>query len=230
MSRRRSASDAVGRPVIGAPTRTVLPVRARRRRPASWASRRTLVAGVASLIGVVAVGIIGVAVLGEPRGAVTSSPFPTARGGQTATIGTAVGQLAPDFRLVDTDGRTITRDSLRGSPAIVWFTTSYCLPCQEGAKSLQRVLTKIGVEEKVAVVIVFVDPGETPETLDAWRSRFGRPHWSVALAAGSIIRDYRLQYLDSKYLLDRDGIIRTADFLSLQEDPWERDLRSVIGV
>lgn len=151
-----------------------------------------------------------------------------AAAGQQVTVGTAVGQRAPDFRLVDIDGRTVTRESLRGEPAILWFTTSDCVPCQEGAKSLQRVLQRIGAEDKLAVVIVFVDPGEPREALAWWKSRFGRPDWVAALAAGSMVQDYRLVYLDTKYLLDRDGVIRVADFLPLQEDPWERDLRAVL--
>jgi thiol-disulfide isomerase/thioredoxin len=186
-------------------------------------SRRPLLLAAGALGGLIVIGVIALALVGRP------SQGSTGGGDGSVAIGTAVGQLAPDFRLVDNDGRTVTRDSLRGKPAIVWFTTSYCVPCQEGAKSLQRVLAKIGAEDNVAVVVVFVDPGEPPDALAWWKSRFGRPDWTAAFAAGSMIREYRVQYLDSKYLLDRDGVIRTTDFLPLQEEPWTRDLRAVIG-
>lgn len=157
-----------------------------------------------------------------------NAPTEPAAADQQVTVGTAIGQRAPDFRLVDIDGRTVTRESLRGEPAILWFTTSYCVPCQEGALRLQPILQRIGAEDELSVVIVFVDPGEPPDALAWWKSRFGRPDWIVAVAAGAMVQDYRLQYLDTKYLLDRDGVIRVADLRPLQEDAWERDLRAVL--
>lgn len=148
-----------------------------------------------------------------------------------AAVGTGVGELAPDFRLVDIDGRTVTREALRGKPAVVWFTTSYCAPCQEGALRLQRILDRIGAGDRLAVVVVFVDPGEPGEALTWWKSHFGRPDWTVAFAAGSVVRDYRVRALDTKYLLDGEGLIRVVDLLPVQfrEDAWTRDLTAVLG-
>jgi cytochrome oxidase Cu insertion factor (SCO1/SenC/PrrC family) len=146
-----------------------------------------------------------------------------------STIGTAVGDLAPAFTFVDLDGTTVTRDSLRGRPAVLWFTASYCVPCQEGALTLRRLLGRIGAENRLAVVMVFVDPGETRDSLVQWKSRFGAPDWKVGFTTARMFTDYRVRYLDTKYLLDQNGVIRVADFSTLQEGPWEQDLRAVIG-
>jgi thiol-disulfide isomerase/thioredoxin len=142
-------------------------------------------------------------------------------------VGTAVGDLAPDFRLIDIGGQTITRAELAGGPALLWFTTSYCVPCQEGAVALKRVLARTGTEDEIRMVMVFVDPGEPAKDLEWWKERFGAPDWSYALATRAMVTDYRLQYLDTKYLLDGDGIIRAADFLPLDEDAWAGHLREV---
>lgn len=159
----------------------------------------------------------------EPQGA------PGASATIPSTIGTAVGDLAPAFTFVDLDGNTVTRDSLKGRPAVLWFTASYCVPCQEGALTLRRLLGRIGAEERLAVVMVFVDPGETRDSLVQWKSRFGAPNWKVGFTTARMFTDYRVQYLDTKYLLDQNGVIRVADFSTLQEGPWERDLRAVIA-
>jgi cytochrome oxidase Cu insertion factor (SCO1/SenC/PrrC family) len=181
--------------------------------------------GVAAVVAVVLVAV-GVVVLSQSGPAASG---PTAGSG-SVTVGTAVGQLAPDFQLVDVDGRAVSRDSLRGMPALILFTTSYCAPCQEGALSMQRILTRIGATDELAAVIVFVDPGEPTDALTSWKSQFGRPGWITAFAVGSVIQDYGVQALDTKYLLDRDGVIRVADLVPVQfrEDAWERDLRAVL--
>lgn len=116
---------------------------------------------------------------GQPPAVGTGGAAPAVgAGGAAPAVGTAVGNLAPDFRLVDVAGKTVSRDSLRGRPAIVWFTASYCTPCQEGALALQRVLDRIEANKRVAVVMVFVDPGDPPAALADWKARFGRADWT----------------------------------------------------
>ena len=224
MNRRTGSAD---RP---RPTRVPTPspgFRAAGRPGGNAGSRANIVALGAGVLAVIALVVAAVIVLrpgasGAPAGAVGTSAAGPA-------VGTAVGDRAPDFRLVDLAGKSVSRDSLRGRPAIVWFTASYCTPCQEGALALQRVLGRVGANDRVAVVMVFIDPGDPPAALTDWKARFGRPDWTIALAAGSIIRDYQVQDLDTKYLLDADGVIRTADDTPLQEGTWERDLRAVLG-
>jgi cytochrome oxidase Cu insertion factor (SCO1/SenC/PrrC family) len=225
MSRRTESADR--------PRPTRVPTRSARLRatgrsgPGSGGRANTAVLGIVALatiaLVITAILVLRPSAIGAPAGAVGASAAGPA-------VGTAVGDQAPDFRLVDIGGKTVTRDSLRGRPAVVWFTASYCTPCQEGARALQRVLDRIGpTSSRVAIVIVFVDPGDPPAALADWKAQFGRADWTAALAAGSIIRDYRVQYLDTKYLLDANGVIRTADFTPLQQGSWERDLRAVLG-
>lgn len=224
MSRRTGSADRPGPSRVPPPSPRV---RATGRPGASAGGRAKAVVLGAGALAVIALVVVAVFVLrsgvtGSPAGAIGTS----AAGPAT---GTGVGDRAPDFRLVDIAGKSVSRDSLRGRPAIIWFTASYCVPCQDGAVALQRVLGRVGGNDRVAVVMVFVDPGEPPATLSDWKTRFGRPNWTVTPAAGSVLTDYRVQYLDSKYLLDANGVIRTADYTPLQEGSWERDLRAVLG-
>lgn len=224
MSRRTGSAD---RP---RPTRvpTSSPgLRAKGRSGASSGGKTNAMVRSAGALAVIAL-VIGAVIVLRPN----ATPAPAGAigaGGAGPAVGTAVGDRAPDFRLVDIAGKTVSRDSLQGRPAIVWFTASYCTPCQEGALALQRVLDRIGAKDRVAVVMVFVDPGDPPAALADWKARFGRADWAVALAAGSVVREYRVQYLDTKYLLDANGVIRTADYSPLQEGSWERDVRAVLG-
>lgn len=51
----------------------------------------------------------------------------------------AVGRLAPDFRWVDPDGATRTLGSLRGSPVVLNFWATWCVPCRTELPAMERV-------------------------------------------------------------------------------------------
>lgn len=198
------------------------------RRTAWTAARIGIAVAIMAAVGVIA--FIGWSAVSRPGSAV-SRPATAPSGGEppVAAVGTGVGQLAPDFQLVEVDGQTINRDSLRGKPALLWFTAAYCIPCQEGALRLQPILEDLGADS-IRIVMVFIDPTEPPAALVDWRQRFGRPEWSVAFdAGGRMTRDYGVQYLDTKYLLDREGVIRYTDVVTLQPDVWRPQIENVIG-
>jgi thiol-disulfide isomerase/thioredoxin len=122
-----------------------------------------------------------------------------------------VGEPFPAFAVTDVDGRVVTSDSLRGAPAILWFTTSYCVPCQVGAREVAALDDRLG-GDAFRVVVLFVDPAEGPAALTGWRERFGRPDWTVALDRdGAFARAVDLRALDTKLLLDARGVLRDVD-------------------
>lgn len=122
-----------------------------------------------------------------------------------------VGMPFPPFAVTDVDGRVVTSDALRGAPAILWFTTSYCVPCQVGAREVAALDDRLG-GDAFQVVVLFVDPAEGPAALTGWRERFGRPDWIVALDRdGAFARAVDLRALDTKLLLDARGTLRDVD-------------------
>lgn len=135
------------------------------------------------------------------------------------------GQLFPEFAVTDVEGRRITRDALRGKAAIIWFTTTYCVPCQIGARVVAKLDDELG-GNAFTVLVLFVDPRETAEELRSWRSQFAREDWLVALDI-QIARGVELRYLDTKYLLDSEGVIRNVD-VAIADERYLRLVRSVV--
>jgi cytochrome oxidase Cu insertion factor (SCO1/SenC/PrrC family) len=144
-----------------------------------------------------------------------------------ATLGLEVGNLAPGFRLTDIEQRIITRDSLKGKPTIIFFTTTWCVPCQIGAKELLKYDLETG-DNKFNVVIVFVDPRETNEQIKQWKNNFGGKDWYTALDTSGMQFDYQVRYLDTKYVLDKNGIIVWKDFLPLKYQTAKNVLQPLI--
>lgn len=124
-----------------------------------------------------------------------------------------VGEIFPDFEVTEVEGTSITRDSLRGKPAVVWFTTSWCVPCQIGARDVSKLDNELG-EKAFNVLVIFVDLSEKDSDLINWRKSFANEDWMVAFDNNltNLAKKAEIRFLDSKFLLDKNGLIKNIDF------------------
>src|SRR3954447_10765082 len=49
-----------------------------------------------------------------------------------------IGDVAPDFRLPDVNGKAVTLSSLRGRVVVLTFFASWCNPCEQDMPVLER--------------------------------------------------------------------------------------------
>lgn len=148
----------------------------------------------------------------------TASPEATVEGLQ-------VGNVAPDFSLIDPQKGDISKQGFEGKPLFIFFTTTYCTPCQIGAQNLAKYDDEAG-GKAFNVLIVFVDERESDNQFVEWKNKFGKDDWYVAKGI-EMAHTYKVQYLDTKYIFDRNGIIQWVDVKPLEYsfiDPVMRPL------
>lgn len=163
------------------------------------------IAGICCALPIAVIGLIFA--FGGER--IDHSTMPGWQQKQAQVIGTDIGDSSPEFQLIDIDKKPVTKDDLKSKPVIVWFTTSYCVPCQIGAKEVKKLDEDMG-GGKFNVIMIFIDPRETEQDLRAWKDNFASKDWLVAFGNGKMIADYKIRYLDTQYLLDKDGVIRNV--------------------
>jgi len=74
--------------------------------------------------------------------------------------GLHVGAVAPDFQLTDPVKGSITKENFSGKPLFIFFTATWCTPCQIGAQNLARYDDEHG-GNAFNVLVVFIDDKET---------------------------------------------------------------------
>lgn len=178
-----------------------------------------------ALLAVLAIALGYFAFSGSTPNRLTTAPKDVNSG----VTGLDVGNLAPNFNLKATDGSAINLTSLAGKPVVIWFTATWCVPCQLGAKELLKYDVETG-GNAFSVVVVFVDPStDTNDQIRQWKNNFGGSHWFTALDTTGMANNYQVKYLDTKYVLDRNGIIAWKDIYQLQYDTAKSVLQPLIG-
>lgn len=124
----------------------------------------------------------------------------------------AVGSKAPDFALADTNGKTVTLQSLQGKWVVLDFWGSWCGWCIKGFPEMKK--SYAALKGKAEFVGIAYDKKEA--WLEAVR-KYELP-W-VNLFAGNdkkVLMDYGVEGFPTKVIIDPKGVVRNV---TVGEDP-----------
>ena len=155
--------------------------------------RRYRIAIVGFFAGLVAVGLLVWGLRPVPR-----APL---------TIGTQVGQIAPDFSLQRLDGKgSLSLWSLRGHPVWLNFFASWCPPCQAEAHDLAMTAKQ---SPGLDVVGIDLTGSETLlANVDSFVQQYGILYPVLLDQNNSVANRYGVQAIPTSIFIDRQGVIR----------------------
>lgn len=117
---------------------------------------------------------------------------------------------APDFSIINAETRgVITLSDFQGKPVLIHFFASWCPRCQNTASNVANYYDS--VNGGFNVLLVSVDPRATENDLISFKQNYGRSTWKVAQVSDSMQNAYNVQSLDTKYVVNSEGIISHND-------------------
>lgn len=132
-------------------------------------------------------------------------PAPVPCAGQT--LGTAIGECAPDFSLLDADGASHALYEHAGDLIVLDFSAMWCPHCRNLADDLQRVHETHGAQGVTVITVLHEnvrseDP--SPDDLRAWTDAYGLTHLVLADPGATVEAVFGGTYQPNALLLDRD--------------------------
>ncbi len=174
-------------------------------------------------IGVVVAGAIAaVLILGVVAGS----------GGGGSGDGPSPAGLAsvPEFRIKTTawsGGEEFVLSEQRGKPVAIYAVAGWCFTCVPEAQAWGKIQREIG--DKLSVLIVSLDPGETEDTLSRFKVASDGPdrYWAID-EDGSLARALGIFSLDTTVILDAQGREAYRDGVPTSEGKLREKLASLI--
>lgn len=144
----------------------------------------------------------------------------------TAVDTPIVGREAPAFDLQTLDGERLALAELRGSPVVLNFWASWCIPCREEAPLLTTAAREYEARGLRVVGIVYQDSAESARD---FMDQYGQTYPGLLDPDGRTAIDYGVFGIPETFFIDRDGIVRSRQVGPVTEEGLERQIRELLG-
>jgi cytochrome c biogenesis protein CcmG/thiol:disulfide interchange protein DsbE len=130
-----------------------------------------------------------------------------------------IDKEAPAFDLAGLNGKGVALDQLKGTPVVINFFASWCVPCRVEQPMLMR------LSNREHVPLYGIDYKDTPRDAMKLLAQFGDPYRRVGLDPdGQVGLDFGVYGVPETYVLDSTGHIRKRFVGPLTAEDVEKEL------
>jgi peroxiredoxin len=137
-----------------------------------------------------------------------------------------VGEPAPDFALMSTDGQPVRLSELRGRAVLLNFWATWCGPCKVELPDFDSVYRSQRESDFTVLAVNFQESRKEARTYMA-ENNLDLP--TLLDARGEVAQAYRVAGLPATFFIDRDGIVREVNLGLVTRDQLVKKL-TAIGV
>jgi thiol-disulfide isomerase/thioredoxin len=142
-------------------------------------------------------------------------------GAQGTGAALEIGSPAPPFQLLSTSGEQVTIDSSAGMVTLINFWATYCGPCRQELRDLQRLQDS----RPDSIRILAVNMGESAALVADWQSELGIRYDLLLDPALAVSQKYLVRGIPTSYLLDSSQRIRQVYYGPVTLGQLENDIQ-----
>ncbi|PKP07784.1 MAG: hypothetical protein CVU10_07940 [Bacteroidetes bacterium HGW-Bacteroidetes-5] len=125
-------------------------------------------------------------------------------------------EAAPDFSLVNIDGKTVKLSDLKGKTVILDFWATWCGPCRASFPAMQQLVDYYKPNPDIVFLFIDTFEGNTGgTTVDKMRPGAKKVmeeknfSFNVLFDAGDeVAAKYKVKSIPAKFVIDKNGIMR----------------------
>ncbi len=148
-------------------------------------------------------------------------------GGVNSTLLPKVGDVAPDFATILSDGRIVRLSDFRGQPVWLNFWGSWCPPCRVEMPDMEAAYKELSPRGLVMLAVALDEP---PAASIDYAERNGATYLIASdpkrLSTGE---GYPIVNFPTHILIDRDGIVRQIVLAELDKDGFLAYAEPLLG-
>ena len=128
-----------------------------------------------------------------------------------------VGEPAPDFQIISSDGEPGSLSDFHDKPVLINFWATWCSPCRSEMPYIQQVYDEWSGQ---GLVVLAINIGESSSQVEKFIQDYDFSFPALLDMAGKVAEQYNIRYIPTTYFVDGSGIIRdikTGSFSSAAE-------------
>ena len=119
--------------------------------------------------------------------------------------GPQIGKLAPDFKLSNLEGQSVSLGDFRGKPVLLNFWASWCGPCRYEMPFIQEIYEEWSGK---GLIILAVNLQENPSQVKEFVESFGFSFPVLLATNQEVSLAYNIRGIPATFFIDKDGIIQ----------------------
>ena len=125
-------------------------------------------------------------------------------------------KAAPQFKLSDLDGEQILSENFKGSPTVINFWASWCIPCRQEAVELQQAWNEFSPH---GLQMLGVAVGDTTTDAKKFIEKYGVTFLNAQdTSNGDLLLDFGVTGIPETFFIDSEGIIKKKHYGAVTYD------------
>ena len=141
-------------------------------------------------------------------------------------VGINLGNVAPDFTVTTTEGKTLRLSELtKDKSTVVYFFATWCPNCARDLAAVKDVYPQYA--DKVNFLAIDIDSRESVSQIASYKQRMDLPNIDFAPSDRKILSDYNVVYTTTKFFIGKGGIILNKGVGGIDQNTWRQVFESM---